>query len=130
VRRAWEYYGDSPIPDVAYVQAVFFIWDLGSWLHMPCRVLTEVITYVAEAVSKYDWPARWPFLAMAAAAAEKKGCGIPAAVAEALGPDEYRTFIAFLEQGKGVAEVAGKKIAVVKKKRHITIEDYRDKTEK
>jgi hypothetical protein len=129
VRRAWEYYKDSPTPRVAYVQVAFFIWNLGSWLYMPCRILTEVITYLARAVSKYGWP-KWPFLAMAAAAAVERRCRIPDAVAEALGPDEYRMLTAFLEQGRGVAEVGGRKIAVVKKKRHITIEDYRDKTEK
>jgi hypothetical protein len=108
VRKAWEYYKDSTNPDVVYVQMVFFIWNLGSWHYMPCRTLTEVITYVAKASAKYGWPARWPLLAMAAAAAEERGCGIPAAVAEALGPDEYRTLKAFLEKGRGVVEVAGR----------------------
>ncbi|MFZ8810615.1 MAG: hypothetical protein ACO2PN_21220 [Pyrobaculum sp.] len=130
VRKAWEYYKDSPNPKDAYVQMIFFIWNLGSWHYMPCRTLTEVITYVAKAVSKYSWPARWPLLAMAAAAAEERGCGIPKAVAEALGPDDYKMLKAFLEKGRGVVEAAGRRIAVVKKKRHITIEDYRDKTEK
>jgi hypothetical protein len=80
---------------------------------------------VAKAVSKYGWP-KWPFLAMAAAAAVERRCRIPDAVAEALGPDEYKTLVAFLEQGRGVAEVGGRRIAVVKKKRHFTIERLPD----
>ncbi len=130
VYKAWDYYRNSPNPDVAYVQAVFFVWKLGSWSHMPCRALAEATTYVAEAAAKYSWPAKWPFLAMAAVAAEERGCGIPAAAAEALGPDEFAKLRAFLEKGEGVVEVAGRKLAVIKKKRHITIEDRRDRAEK
>jgi hypothetical protein len=89
---------------------------------MPCRVIAELAAYVAEAAAKYKWPARWPFLVMAAVAAEEKGCGIPSAVAEALGL-EYEALRSFLEQGKGVVEVAGRKKAVVRKKLHLAIED-------
>jgi len=124
--KAWEYYRDSAVaPTNAYVQAVLFFWNLGNWHGMPCRVLAELATYVAKAAAKYEWPAKWPFLAMAAVAAEKRGCGIPDVWAEALGPDDYRMLVAFLEKGEGVVEVAGRKIAMVKKRRHLSIEDYR-----
>ena len=107
----------------AYWQAVAFFWDLVNWPSLPCRALAALATYVAEAAAKYKWPAKWPFLAMAALAAEGKGCRIPSAVAEALGPDDYRVLKEFLERGRGVVEVAGRKKAVAKKKLHITIED-------
>jgi hypothetical protein len=38
--------------------------------------------------------------------------------------------MAFLERGEGAVEVAGRKFAVVKKKRHLSIEDYHDRAEK
>jgi hypothetical protein len=122
MERAWNFYRDSAAPVDAYWQAVAFFWDLVNWPSLPCRILEKLATYVAEAAARYEWPARWPFLVMAALAAEKKGCEIPSAVAEALGP-EYEALRSFLEQGKGVVEVAGRKKAVVKKKLHITIED-------
>ena len=123
---AWSYYQDSVTaqraPAVAYWRAVFFFWDLVNWPSVPCRVLAELATYVAEAAAEYKWPAKWPFLVMAAVAAEKNGCRTPDAVAEALGP-EYEALKAFLEQGVGVVEVAGRKAAVVKKKSSIAVED-------
>jgi hypothetical protein len=129
MEQAWSYYQDSVTaqraPDVAYWRAVFFFWNLLNWYNTPCRVLVEVTTYVAEAVAKYRWPARWPFLAMAAAAAEKKGCKIPDAAAEALGPDEYSRLEAFLKQGEGSVEAAGRKFAIVKKRRYVTIVEYK-----
>jgi hypothetical protein len=92
MEQAWSYYRDSAIaqraPEVAYWRAVFFFWNLMNWHSIPCGVLTEMATYVAEAAAKYSWPAAWPFLAMAAAAAKERGCELPDAVAEALGPDE------------------------------------------
>jgi hypothetical protein len=78
-------------------------------------------TYVAEAVAKYRWPAKWPFLAAPAAAIAEGSCGLPDEVAEALGPDEYAKLEAFLEQGEGVVEVAGRKIAIVRDGRYISI---------
>ena len=131
---AWCYYQDSAIarraPDAAYWRAVDFFWVLGNWCGMPCRVLAEVAAYVARAAAKYSWPARWPFLAMAAVAAEERRCGTPDAVVEALGPGEYRMLKTFLEKGEGAVEVAGRKFVVVKKKRHLSIEDYHDRAEK
>jgi hypothetical protein len=125
---AWCYYQDSVIaqraPNTAYWKAVFFFWNLMNWYGAPCNVLAEVATYVAEASAKYQWPARWPFLAVAAVSAKEKGCRIPDAAAEALGPDEYRMLKAFLEKGEGVVEVAGRKFVVVKKKQHISVVEY------
>jgi len=123
MEQAWSFYRDSEAPADAYWQAVDFFWNLVNWPSLPCRALAELAAYVAEAAAKYKWPARWPFLVMAAVAAEDKGCGIPSAVAEALGPDDYRMLKEFLERGKGVVEVAGRKKAVAKKKLHIAIED-------
>jgi len=123
MERAWSFYRDSAAPVDAYWQAVVFFWDLVNWPSLPCRILEELATYVAEAAAKYKWPVRWPFLVMAALAAEGKECRIPSAVAEALGPDDYRMLKEFLERGKGVVEVAGRRRAVVRKKLHITIED-------
>jgi len=127
---AWCHYHDAVasrrVPGTAYWRAVFFFWDLLNWGAAPCRILVEVATYVAKAAAKYEWPAKWPFLAMAAVAAEGRGCRLPNAVAEALGPDEYKTLTAFLEQGKGVVEVAGRRFVVAKRKQYITVEDCRD----
>jgi hypothetical protein len=122
MRQAWDFYRNSAIPADAYWQAATFFWSLVNWPSLPCRILEELATYVAEAAARYKWPARWPFLVMAALAAEKKGCRIPNAVAEALGP-EHEALKAFLEQGRGVVEVAGKRRAVVRKKLHLAIED-------
>ena len=123
MERAWDFYRDSAAPVDAYWQAATFFWNLVNWPSLPCRALARLATYVAEAAAKYKWPARWPFLVMAALAAEGKGCGILSAVAEALGPDDYKMLKEFLERGKGVVEVAGRKKAIAKKKLHITIED-------
>jgi hypothetical protein len=125
MERAWAYYRDSAAPADAYWRAVAFFWDLVNWPSLPCRILEELVTYVAEAAAKYKWPARWPFLVMAAVAAEENGCRIPSAVAKALGP-EHEALRSFLEQGKGVVEVAGRKKAVVRKKLHLAIEDCCD----
>ena len=122
MERAWNFYRDSEAPVDAYWRAVSFFWDLVNWPSLPCRILEELAAYVAEAAAKYKWPARWPFLAMAALAAEGKGCGTPSAVAKALGP-EHEALRSFLEQGKGVVEVAGRRRAVARKKLHLAIED-------
>ena len=122
MERAWSFYKDSEAPVDAYWQAVAFFWSLVNWPSLPCRVLAALAAYVAEAAAKYKWPARWPFLAMAALAAEGKGCGTPSAVAKALGP-EHEALRSFLEQGKGVVEVAGRKKTVARKKLHLAIED-------
>ena len=130
MEQAWLYYRDSAATAGAYWRAVEFFWSLGNWGGMSCRILAELATYVARAVSKYSWPAKWPFLAMAAVAAEERGCRLPAAAAEALGPDEFAELEAFLKQGEGVVEAAGRKFAVVKTKRHLFVEDYYDRAEK
>jgi len=122
MEQAWNFYRDSAAPADAYWQAVTFFWNLVNWPSLPCRILEELAAYVAEAAARYEWPAKWPFLVMAAVAAEKKGCGIPSAVAKALGP-EHEALRSFLEQGRGVVEVAGRKKAVVRKKLHLAIED-------
>jgi hypothetical protein len=122
--RAWALYRGALIAGkdaaVTYGQAVEMIWRLWRWFDMQCGPLADVAVFVAEAVSRYSWP-KWPFLAMPAAAAGEKGCGLPDSVAEALGPDEYGRLEAFLEQGEGVVEVAGRKVALVKDGRYIGI---------
>jgi hypothetical protein len=119
--RAWLYYQDSAAaPALAYWRAVDVFWRLVNWFGLTCRTLAELATYVAEAAARYEWPVRWPFLAMAVDVAEKRGCRIPDAVAEALGP-EYEALRAFLERGEAVVEVAGKKSAIVRKKSSITV---------
>jgi hypothetical protein len=45
--------------------------------------------------------------------AQVRGCELPDAKAETLGPDEYGRLEAFLEQGEAVVEVAGRKVALV-----------------
>ena len=122
---AWALYRGSTIAGrdaaAAYGQAVQMIWRSFSWFEMDCGPLADVTSYVAEAVSKYAWP-RWPFLALPAAAAEERGCPLPDAVAEALGPDEYARLEAFLEEGEGVVELEkGVKIALVRDGRYIGI---------
>jgi hypothetical protein len=77
--------------------------------------------YVAEAVARYKWPAKWPFLVMPVAAAEEKRCNLSDDAAEALGADEYGRLEAFMEQGEGVVEVAGRRIALVRDGRYISI---------
>jgi hypothetical protein len=125
VARAWALYRGAVISGkdsaVAYGQAVQMIWSLWNWYDFDCAFLADISAYVAEAVNKYKWPAKWPFLIMPAAAAEEKRCSLPEEVAEALGPDEYGRLEAFLEQGEGVVEVAGQKIALVKDGRYISI---------
>jgi len=126
VAQAWAYYRGSVIaerdPAAAYGRAVSFIWGLGNWYEMPCDVLSEFAAYVAEAVNKYKWPAKWLFLVPAAVAAEVKKCELPDAVAEALGPDEFAKLEAFLEQGEAVVEVApGWKVALVRDGRYVVM---------
>ncbi len=124
--QAWAYYRGSVIaerdPAAAYGKAVGFIWGLADWHEMPCGVLAEFAIYVAEAVAKHKWPAKWPFLVPAAVAAEVKGCELPDGVAEAIGADEYAKLEAFLEQGEAVVEVApGVKVALVREGRHVVM---------
>jgi len=125
--QAWSYYRGSVVaerdPAAAYGGAVHFIWRLvDDWYELPCRVLTEFAAYVAEAVAKYKWPAKWPFLVPAAVAAEVNSCELPDAVAEALGVDEYARLESFLEQGEAVVEVApGLKIALVRDGRYVSM---------
>jgi hypothetical protein len=126
VAQAWAYFRGSIIakrdPAVAYGRAVHFIWSLGDWYEMSCDVLTEFAVFIAEAVNKYRWPAKWPFLVPAAVAAEVNACELPDGVAEALGADEYARLEFFLEQGEAVVEVAqGAKIALVRDNRYVSI---------
>ena len=123
--RGWALYRGSRIAGrdaaAAYGRAVEMIWRSFSWFEMECGPLADIAAYVAEAVSKYAWP-RWPFLALPAAAAEERGCPLPDAAAEALGPDEYARLEAFLEEGEGVVELeSGLKIALVRDGRYIGI---------
>jgi hypothetical protein len=124
--KAWAYYRGAVIaerdPAAAYGQAVYYIWYLGDWLNMPCYVLADIVTYVAEAAVRYRWPAKWPFVVPAAVAAEENGCELPEAVAEALGPDEYSKLEAFLEQGEAVVEVAPRlKIALIRDGKYVAM---------
>jgi hypothetical protein len=122
--QAWAYYRGLVIakrdPAAAYGRAVDFIWRLADWYEMPCYVLTDFATYVAEAVAKYRWPAKWPFVVPAAVAAEVNNCELPDAVAEALGADEYGKLESFLDQGEAVVEVApGEKVALIRDGRYV-----------
>jgi len=58
---------------------------------------------------------------MPVAAAEEKRCNLSDDAAEALGADEYGRLEAFMEQGEGVVEVAGRRIALVRDGRYISI---------
>jgi len=122
---AWRYYRGAAIagrhPAVAYGEAVHMVWGLWDWFELYCEPLADISTYVAEAAAKYQWPARWPFLASPAVAAEEKRCELPDAAAEALGPDEYSRLEAFLEQGEGVVGVAGRKVVFVRDGPYISI---------
>jgi hypothetical protein len=124
--QAWGYFRGSVIasrdPTTAYGNAVNFIWRLVDWYELPCHFLTDFAVYVAKAITKYSWPAKWPFVVPAAVAAEVNACELSDAVAEALGPDEYAKLESFLEQGEAVVEVApGWKVALVKDGRYVTM---------
>jgi len=124
--KAWAYYRGAIIaerdPAAAYGHVVNYIWGMTDWFGMTCDVLTEFAAYVAEAVAKYKWPAKWPFVVPAAVAAEVNACELPDAVAEALGPDEFAKLEAFLEQGEAVVEIApGLKVALVRDGRYVVM---------
>jgi hypothetical protein len=125
ISRAWALYRGAVIAGkdaaVAYGQAVEMVWRLWRWFELQCGPLADISAFIAEAAAKHQWPALWPFLAMPAAAAEEKGCDLPDAAAEHLGPDEFARLEAFLEQGEGVVEAAGRKIAFVRDGRYIGI---------
>jgi len=122
---AWRYYKGAAIAgkplEVVYGEAVLMIWRLWDWHSIHCDPLGDIATYIAEAAASYKWPSRWPFVASPAVAAEEKGCELPDSVAETLGVDEYARLEAFLEQGEGIVEVAGRKIALVRDGRYISI---------
>jgi len=105
VARAWALYRGAVIVKkdaaAAYGQAVEMVWRLWRWYDMECGPLADVAAFTAEAVAKHQWPASWPFLAMAAAAAEERGCNLPDDVAEALGPDEFARLESFFGTGRG-----------------------------
>jgi hypothetical protein len=124
--QAWAYFRGSVIarrdPASAYGKAVDFIWGLIDWYEMPCYVLADFASYVAEAVAKYKWPALWPFVVPAAVASEENDCELPDAVAEALGADEYAKLESFLEQGEAAVEVApGVKVALIRDGRYVVM---------
>jgi len=126
VAQAWAYYRGAVVagrdPAAAYGGAVHFIWSLGDWYEMSCDVLTEFAVFIAEAINKYRWPAKWPFLIPPAVVAEVNSCELPDAVAERLGPDEYARLMSFLEQGEAVVEVApGLNVALVRDGRYVSI---------
>ncbi len=124
---AWRLYRGAAItgrePAVGYGQAVAAVWRVWNLFNTGCEPSTVAAIYVAEASAKYQWPARWPFLAVPAAAIEEADadCELPDSVAEALGPDEFGRLETFLEQGEGIVEVAGRKIAFVRDGRYISI---------
>ncbi|MFZ8809702.1 MAG: hypothetical protein ACO2PN_16555 [Pyrobaculum sp.] len=124
--QAWGYFRGSVVasrdPAAAYGNAVNFIWRLVDWYELSCHFLTDFAVYVAKAVAKYRWPAKWPFVVPAAVAAEVNACELPDAVAEALGPDEFAKLEAFLEQGEAVVEIApGLKVALVRDGRYVVM---------
>jgi len=125
VAKAWALYRGAVIaerdPTVAYGQAVHMVWGLWNWYDFDCALLANLVTYVAEAVAGYQWPAKWPFLASPAVVAKERGCELPDAVAEHLGPDEYGRLEAFLEQGEAVVEVVGRKVALIRDGPYISI---------
>jgi len=119
--KAWAYCRDPAVdPAHAYWRMVSLFWDLVNWHALPFRALAELAAYVAKAAAKYSWPLKWPFLVMAAVAAEGNGCRLPEAAAEALGP-EYEALTAFLERGEAAVEVAGRKTAIIRKRRSIVV---------
>jgi hypothetical protein len=124
--RAWAVYRGAVIAErdlaLAFGHAVDYVWRIVNWFNTPCYFLTEFIVYVAEAAARYRWPSRWPFIVPAAVAAEENGCELPDAVADALGPDEFARFEAFLEQNEAVLEIApGVKIALIRDGRYVTM---------
>jgi len=125
VSRAWALYRGASIAGrdkaAAYGQAVEMVWRLYSWFEMECGPLADVVSYIAEAVSGHNWP-KWPFLALPSVAAEEKGCPLPDAVADALGPDEFARLEAFLEEGEAVVELEkGLRVALVRDGRYVGI---------
>jgi predicted DCC family thiol-disulfide oxidoreductase YuxK len=125
VSRAWALYRGALLVGkdaaAAYGMAVETVWRMWRWFDMKCGPLADVAVFVAEAVARYQWPAKWPFLAKAAIAAEENDCELPDAVAERLGSDEWARLEAFLEQKEGVVEVAGRRVALVRDGRYIGI---------
>jgi len=126
VAKAWAYFKGSVIakrdPAAAYGQSVNYIWGMADWYGMDCRVLADFATYAAEAVAKYRWPAKWPFLVPAAVAADVNSCELPDTVAEALGADEFARLEAFLEQNEAVVEVVpGLNVALVREGRFVAM---------
>ncbi len=115
--EAWSNYRDAVLagedPALAYAEALHTIWKLWD-KPLSCTELSHVAACVAKAAAEHGWPARWPFPALFAAAVKERGCELPEAVAEHLGPDEYARLESFLEDEAGVVEVEGRKAVVVK----------------
>ena len=110
--EAWDSYREAADPALAYAEALHAIWGL--WDRpLSCAELSHVAACVARA-AEYGWPARWPFLALFAVAIKERGCELPDAAAEALGPDEWARLESFLETEVGVVEVEGRKAVVIR----------------
>jgi len=122
---AWRHYRGAVLagrsPADAYAEAVYMVWRPWDGAPAVCQLLAYLSAYLAEAAAKYNWPSRWPFLALFTAAAKEEECKVPDAVAEHLGPDEWAELESFLEDGKGVVEVAGRKIAIFKEGQYVWI---------
>jgi hypothetical protein len=104
---------DGEPPTLAYTEALHTIWKL--WDRpLTCAELSHVAVCVAKAAAEHQWPVKWPFLALFAAAIKERGCGVPEAAAEALGPDEWARLESFLENEIGVVEVEGERVAIIR----------------
>jgi len=122
--EAWSRYREAVLageyPPLAYAEALHTIWKLWD-KPLSCAELSHVAVCVAKAAAEHGWPAKWPFLALFAVAIKERGCGLPDAAAEALGPDEWARLESFLEDEIGVVEVEGRKAVVVRSGRHFGV---------
>ncbi len=123
--EVWDHYRDAvhagEDPALAYAEALHMIWKFWDKPGISCTGLSHIAACVAKAAAERDWPARWPFPALFAAAIKERGCELPDAVAEALGPDEWARLESFLEDEAGVVEVEGRKAVVVRYGRHFGV---------
>ncbi|MFZ8840565.1 MAG: hypothetical protein ACO2PM_16935 [Pyrobaculum sp.] len=115
--EVWSQYRDAVLagepPTLAYAEALHAIWKLWD-KPLTCTGLSHVAVCVAKAAAEYNWPAAWPFPALFVAAIKERGCELPDAVAEALGPDEWARLESFLEDEVGVVEVGGRKAVIIR----------------
>jgi hypothetical protein len=122
--EVWSQYRDAVLagepPTLAYAEALHAIWKL--WDRpLSCAELSHVAVCVARAAAECDWPAKWPFPALFAVAIKERGCELPDAAAEALGPDEWGRLESFLEDEVGVVEVEGRKAVIIRAGRNFGI---------